>query len=519
MPTRQLILRVWLIGVVAFFAVSAAAQQSNATVRLLSLADCIQMGLQHNLNIQIAQLSPALARYTLKASRGIYDPVLTLSANKNFVDQPFQFDPKKPGIDTEYELEVDSVGPSLAGRLPFGLNYSLSSISYYEHSKSFFDISNNPTTFFAFPPFGIRFTNDWFQATGITLSQPLLKDFWIDVYRRDIQVNKKLLKVSELTLRGLLITNVAQIETAYYDLLLAREQVKVQGKSLQVATQLVQNITRQVKAGTLTDLDLQNAQSSAETAQSGLAGAAGAYARQKNLLKNLLTDNIQDWFRTDIEASENLIALHEPANFQDSWLKALSGRTDLLAMAVDLEIDDINLRYLYNQLFPSLNLTGSYGWLEVERTFSGSLHSLREGANAYYSAGVTLSFPLFNTTARANYKGGKLLKQQSLLRLTQLEKDVVTDVDNAVKIVDATFSQVTATRLARTYAEAALNAQVKQFETGTTNSFIVLEFQRNLTAARSAEIVALADYNKAKAQLSVSEGTTLEKHKINVKVH
>src|SRR5438045_6814016 len=38
------------------------------------------------------------------------------------------------------------------------------------------------------------------------------------------------------------------------------------------------------------------------------------------------------------------------------------------------------------------------------------------------------------------------LKQQSLLRLTQLEKDVVTDVDNAVKIVDATFSQVTATR-------------------------------------------------------------------------
>jgi len=80
------------------------------------------MGLQHNLSVQIAQLSPALARYTLKASRGIYDPVLTLSANKGFVDQPFQFDPKKPGIDTEYELEVDSVGPRLAGRLPFGLN-------------------------------------------------------------------------------------------------------------------------------------------------------------------------------------------------------------------------------------------------------------------------------------------------------------------------------------------------------------------------------------------------------------
>src|SRR3989442_1656674 len=122
MPKRQLILRIWLGGIVAFFALSASAQKSNVAVRLLSLPDCIQMGLEHNLNVQIGRLSPALARYTLKASRGIYDPVLSLSANKNFLDQPSQFDPKKPGIDTEYELEVDSAGPSLAGRLPFGLN-------------------------------------------------------------------------------------------------------------------------------------------------------------------------------------------------------------------------------------------------------------------------------------------------------------------------------------------------------------------------------------------------------------
>src|SRR5207248_3418865 len=62
MPKRQLILRILFGNAIAFCALTASGQQSNATVRSLSLRDCIETALEHNLNLQIARLSPALAR-------------------------------------------------------------------------------------------------------------------------------------------------------------------------------------------------------------------------------------------------------------------------------------------------------------------------------------------------------------------------------------------------------------------------------------------------------------------------
>jgi len=73
----------------------------------------------------------------------------------------------------------------LSGQLPFGLKYALSSISTYEHASSVF--STNALTlrrrFFQSFPAGIRNSNAWFNVTGLSLTQPLLKDFWIDIYR------------------------------------------------------------------------------------------------------------------------------------------------------------------------------------------------------------------------------------------------------------------------------------------------------------------------------------------------
>ena len=100
-----------------------------------------------------------------------------------------------------------------------------------------------------------------------------------------------------------------------------------------------------------------------------------------------------------------------------------------------------------------------------------------------------------------------------------MEQAVITQVETAVKNSEVSFTQVISTEKARQYADAALDAQLREFRAGNTNSFVVLQYQGYATAAQSAEIVSIADYNKAKAQLSLSEGTTLERYKISVKVH
>src|SRR5262249_20759291 len=95
---------------------------STNEVRLISLRECIDLALARNLGVQIARLGPDIARYELKAYYGTYDPTLTLAAGRDFVDQPSNFDPKKLGtarFDQEYEQRLDTVGPSIGGRLPF----------------------------------------------------------------------------------------------------------------------------------------------------------------------------------------------------------------------------------------------------------------------------------------------------------------------------------------------------------------------------------------------------------------
>ena len=74
------------------------------------------------------------------------------------------------------------------------------------------------------------------------------------------------------------------------------------------------------------------------------------------------------------------------------------------------------------------------------------------------------------------------------------------------------------TRAAREYAEAALQAEQKKLESGKSTSFEVLQLQKDLTTARSAEIRALADYNIALAQIAINEGTTLERRKVTLDV-
>ena len=95
---------------------------------------------------------------------------------------------------------------------------------------------------------------------------------------------------------------------------------------------------------------------------------------------------------------------------------------------------------------------------------------------------------------------------------------MLLQVADFVNRVESRFSQVASTRQARTYAETALEAENKKFQNGFTTSFVVLQYQEILTAARTAEIQAQVDYNKLLAQLAFAEGTTLERNHLSLEV-
>ena len=152
------------------------------------------------------------------------------------------------------------------------------------------------------------------------------------------------------------------------------------------------------------------------------------------------------------------------------------------------------------------------------KEFSDDLHNIEERNLPFYTYGGRLSFPLSNTSARNNYKSGKAALEQTVLTLKKLEQTVMIQIDNDIGTLRANFDQVHATRTAREYEESALDAEQKKLESGKSTTYTVLQVQRDLTNARGAEIQALDAYNKTLSQLSLDEGSTLNRLGINFEV-
>src|SRR5258708_17496425 len=106
--------------------------------------------------------------------------------------------------------------------------------------------------------------------------------------------------------------------------------------------------------------------------------------------------------------------------------------------------------------------------------------------------------------------------EQLVLTLKQLEQAVMISIDNDIGTIRADYDQVHATRTAREYQESALDAEQKKLESGKSTTYTVLQVQRDLTNARGAEIQALDTYNKRLSQLSLDEGSTLDRLEIRL---
>jgi outer membrane protein TolC len=236
------------------------------------------------------------------------------------------------------------------------------------------------------------------------------------------------------------------------------------------------------------------------------------------VLKGLITDEYSAWAGLELVPTATLAAQPPIVNLQDSWSKGLTQRPDLVQAKLDVERAGIQLKYSRNQLFPELDAFATAGYRGTGKEYSDALHEIEERNLPYYLLGGRFSFPLSNRAARNNYKSSKVSLEQMVLTLKRLEQNVMIQIDNDIGTIRANFDQVHATRTAREYQEAALDAEQKKLESGKSTTYTVLQVQRDLTNARGAEIQALDTYNKSLSQLSLDEGSTLDRLGIHFEV-
>ena len=499
-------MRCWLVLLSWIWTSLAFAQSGTGrkgAQREMSLQECIEIALKSNLDVQIERYNPEIALYNVSAAKAGYDPGFSFSGQHDHGSSGssvFQGGLLIPGS----QNDANTFNTSLGGLLPSGATYSLQGNASDRYGKSF------DTNFNAVP-----FDSSQSSAS-INISQPLLKDFWIDSTRLNIKVAKNRLKFTELGLRQRVMVTATSVEQAYYDLIYAHESVRVQAKAVELAEQLVTENRKRVEVGAMAPLDEKQAESQAAASRADLISAQNAVSVVENELKKLLSENYSDWATVSVIPSGTLLAVRTFFDLQDSWSKGLTQRPDYLQAKLDVERAGFQLKYNYNQLFPELNVFGSYGYNGNGDEFSGALGDLRSGDRPFWSYGGSISFPLSNTGARSAYKTSKAAQSQTILFLKRTEQEVMVQIDNDIKSAQSAYERVDATRQARLYAEAALDAGQKKLENGKSTAFEVLQLQRDLTSARGSEIRALADYNKALAQLALDEGSTLERRGIEV---
>jgi len=488
-----------------FAAAFAVAAQTNTdadmgATRAMSLTDCIRQALAQNFDVQIQRINPQISLDNLNAAYSGYDPTFNMSGRHNYSVSPGSYSSVIGGVSPPQSSQENSFSSGISGGLlPWtGLQYSLNG----NLSKTYGLSSGAPPSSFG--------------SVGITLTQPLLQGFLIDSTRLNIRVNKNLLQQSEQGLRLQLITSVTAVADAYYDLIYAQQNVQVQTNALNLAQTQLDQDNQRVQIGTLAVLSVQQDESQVAQSKANLIAAQSALDTDQNTLKNLLTDDYTHWHGTDIQPTETLLAPQETFNLQDSWAKGMAERPDLLQAKLSVEHSGIELKYARNQLLPELDLIGSYGYSGAGTAYENSVDQIGAGNAPNYYYGAQITVPLGNVGPRNQYKAAKASLQQVALQFKQLEQSILVDIDNAVKQAESDYQSVQATKQARIYAEAALDAEQKTYTVGKATTFEVLTYQNNLTAARGQEILALDNYEKSLANLAQQEGTTLQRYNINL---
>ncbi len=87
---------------------------------------------------------------------------------------------------------------------------------------------------------------------------------------------------------------------------------------------------------------------------------------------------------------------------------------------------------------------------------------------------------------------------------------------NALIAVEQSRAAFEAAREAREFQSQSLEAEREKFRVGVSTNFLVIQYQRDLVQAQSAEIAALADYAKARAALDRAVGRLLDRNDISI---
>ncbi len=495
-------------------AAAVAGQAQNAgPVRRLSVDDAVALALEGNLSIQVERINPLIRDLAIAEANAAWSPTATAAMDNNSQTSPP--DSLFAGADNKVTNDTFQTTLGLNQRLPWrGGSYSL---SWNTSRRS----TNN--VFTNFQPTVRSFLD--FQFT-----QPLLQGYRIDQQRQQVLVSKKNREISDIQFRNTVVSTIRSVKSAYWDLVYAYSNLDVQNQSLELARRTLKDNQVRVEVGTMAPIDIVEAEAEVARNEEAVIVAEAQIRTSEDRVRALVFDpKVADFWTMRIEPVDRPAPPTAPVDVDAAVRAALDKRTDLLQAKKSLESTDLTLKFQHNLTLPQLNFNVNYvaeglGGTELQRSFgfppgpvlgtinrslAGILGDVLKSQYPDWVFGLSLSYPVGYSQAKATMARTRLEQTQAQAQLRTIELNIGTQVRDSGRQVNTNMRRLSATLAARQLAEKRLEAEQRKFAVGTSTSFQVFQAQRDLASARNNELRAALDYNKSLVDFEAVQETSV----------
>jgi len=530
----------------------------------LSLNDAIKRALENNNDIEVARDDVRFAETQLRALEGVFEPVFSVTPQIDKRITPQQSSLGGSGQSGTTSTTTLTLSPQISKQFSRGGgSYTVSFANSHTDTSNSFSLIN---------PF-------YSSNLSLSFAQPLLRNRSIDNNRRQIRIQKKRVEQSDADFRNRTIQIISQVQQAYWELVFALRDQQNQLANLNLSRENLKNVEAQIAAGAKAPLERAEVQTELANRESALLIAVQNVSIAENNLKTLIFKDptVPDW-SAQVTPTDTPKYDTTPVNLPEALKEAHENRPELRRLRLQGDINSVDLQFFKNQTRPQVDLvgtvatTGLAGQLVTAPVPAGTLVPLISGnpatnANAFLlqqinqietalgrplsispqipltgstinpdliggyakdlsnlfglktrniTVGVTISLPLQNKTAKANYAGARIQKEQLQASLRSQEQVIEVDVRNAAQSVETARRRVLAAREARVNAELQLEGEQRLYQVGRSTTFLLFQRENALTNARAQELRAETDYNKALADLQRATSTTLRVNNVVV---
>jgi outer membrane protein len=517
--------------------------------RTLSLREAISMALANNKDIEVARENVRIAEFDLLGARGTYDPRLSVTSFYERIENPISSflsgGSNGSTLQNDYSgtVRLEGLSPKLGG------NYRLDFSSIRLTTNNQFTALN--------PQYPAALT--------FTYTQPLLRGLKIDNGRRQVDIARRNLSLTDAQFRQRAIETITSVQRAYWDLVFALRSLQIHQDAVRVAKTQLEHNKRLVQEGQLAPIDIVASEAQITTFEQNVFSALEEVSKSENSLKNMIVENQQSpLWSAPLVPTDPVDLVAPEINLPDALKTAMENRTELQQSSVLREINEIDRRFYQDQKKPAVDLVGTYGVVGLAgalgggtNPFTASSLQLRDAVNklldnagfdtlpeppsqtispdliggfsqslnnlvgnrfSNFRVGVQINLPIRNRTAEAQYGRSLVEGERIATQREQLEQNITVEVRNALQAMRSAEARLQAAVATRTANERQLSSEQRKLDAGQSTVFLVLERQTALTAARGAELKAQTDLNKSIADLQRATGNALRVNSIVVRV-